>query len=60
MRCDSQEGCQLEYDSVDEAVRGVRGGEEHNKHDDVLRIQDEEPSEEGTDDAADVLDKPHT
>ena len=52
------EGIELEYDSVDDAVCDIGCRDEHNKHDDVLGIEDEQPSEDSTDDTTNVLDKP--
>lgn len=54
-----QEGTRLEQHDVDDAVDGIRGGQQYDVHHHELGVEYEEPGHDGTYYPADVPDAPH-
>ena len=59
VRSQGQEGQQVEHKPVDDAVHVVPGRNQHDEEDHELRIEDQEPGDDGTGDATAVADEPH-
>lgn len=60
MRGKGEEGQAIENHPIEEAVDQVLGGQQHDKHHHKFSIEDQEPSDDATCNAAAVSDEPHS
>lgn len=59
VRGEGEEGKRVENGSVDQAVDQILGGQQHHKHHHKGSVEDQQPGDDGADDAAGVPDEPH-
>lgn len=59
MRGEGKESEAVEDHPVEEAIDHVLGGQQHDEHHHKLGVEDQEPGDDATHDAAAVADEPH-